>query len=188
MVAYFIRNFQRLITNEIDDSSHTTKIHTNYCNWHLLRISLSSGLTGFFLVTQTHLPNNSDSSLQLVMAAKTFAKELEHNNCLVKLARGRLDCIELILKKAFKKAYKNDLNAVNGTRASPIKEHHLVQTAFKSDKIFSLFLYYLLNHFCLQFTLTWWSPQLEQESTHFVSLTVQHFLSVRLANQFSNAR
>ena len=140
MVAYFIRNFQRLITNEIDDSSHTTKIHTNFCNWHLLRISLSSGLTGFFLVTQTHLPNNSDSSLQLVMAAKTFAKELEHNDCLVKLARGRLDWIELILKKAFKKAYKNDLNAVNGTRASPIKEHHFVQTAFKSDKIFSLFL------------------------------------------------
>ena len=74
------------------------------------------------------------------MAAKTLAKELENNNCLVKLARGRLDCIELILKKAFKKAYKNDLNAVNGTRASPIKEHHLVQTAFKSDKIFSPFL------------------------------------------------
>ena len=137
MIAYFIRNFQRLITNEIDYSSHTNKVHTNYCNWHLLCISLSSDLTGFFLVTQTHLPNNSDSSPQLIMAATSFAKELEHNNCLVKLARGRLDCIELIFKKAFKKAYKNDLN---GTRASPIKEHHLVQMAFKSDKIFLAFI------------------------------------------------
>ena len=137
MIAYFIRNFQRLITNEIDYSSHTNKVHTNYCNWHLLCISLSSDLTVFFLVTQTHLPNNSDSSPQLVTAAKSFAKELEHNNCLVKLARGRLDCIELIFKKAFKKAYKNDLN---GTRASPIKEHHLVQMAFKSDKIFLAFI------------------------------------------------
>lgn len=106
MVAYFIRNFQRLITNEIDDSSHTNKIHTNYCNWHLLCISLSSDLSVFFLVTQTHLPNNSDSSPQLVTAAKSFAKELEHNNCLVKLARGRLDCIELILKNAFKKSFQ----------------------------------------------------------------------------------
>ena len=137
MIAYFIRNFQRLITNEIDYSSHTNKVHTNYCNWHLLCISLSSDLTGFFLVTQTHLPNNSDSSPQLIMAATSFAKELEHNNCLVKLARGRLDCIELIFKKAFKKAYKNDLI---GTRASPIKEHHLVQMAFKSDKIFLAFI------------------------------------------------
>ena len=137
MVVYFIRNFQRLITNKIDDSSHTNKIHTNYCNWHLLCISLSSDVSVFFLVTQTHLPNNSDSSPQLVTAAKSFAKELEHNNCLVKLARGRLDCIELLLKNAFKKAFKNDLN---GTRASPIKENHLLQTAFKCDKIFSLFL------------------------------------------------
>lgn len=60
------------------------------------------------------------------MTANTLAKELEHSNCLLELGDVLIVLSEL-------------------TRASPIKEYYLFQTASKSVKLFSLF--YLVEPF-----------------------------------------
>lgn len=60
------------------------------------------------------------------MTANTLAKEREHSNCLLELGDVLIVLSEL-------------------TRASPIKEYYLFQTASKSVKFFSLF--YLVEPF-----------------------------------------